>query len=805
MPFGPGLQPGEPPLLNRPTVQRRRIETAVSWWIRPPDGCASGADDGTRTRNLRFTKPLLYQLSYVGATGRAIPQMTHSAPGMIGPTRSMGQACGRRPRSPDRRLGAPCGLDVSARAWRSRRPGGGPRSGSRFIRGRLGRRGLAGSPCRGGDIGRRGGRRRIGCRRHVGGRRGPASSAPWIGGSGAGASDTGARRTSPSPSTWPSPLVGATAGAAGGPSTSRWATASKSRIEPATAAFSEPTAPLIGIRMNTSHRRRTAGPRPWPSLPTTIASGPRRSVWRAVSGASPRRRRSAARARAGRLSAAGRSSTGQSSRCSTAPADALTAAGLSGAWRCVGKMTPWTPAASALRSSVPDVLRVLERVEHEDERRLAAFGGPGEDVVEASRTARLDDERDALVAVEAGERRQRPALDLDDRDAQARGVEDELLERVAALRDDQQPDAPVRRAAKASSTGRRPATSSSSGPSRSGGGSGSAGRTGGRSGPGCQAAVAAGGPPIGPASTGGRSGRRSVADGRSRRGPRSGRPRRATAVGRPPGAAVTAAGRPVTGSVVDGGRSVAGGRRRGRSRRAVGRPRPERPAAGGRRTIGRASVRAPIAAAARTVGGRHRGRGAVGRGPGGPRRSRRRGPARRAASRPRSGSSRDRPTPADRGRAVRIGRGATGLRPRTAAARSPRPARSGAGPALRTGAGPSASRPSPPRRSARPGRSSSRRSGQPRPASTLRRQRWPSRVSSTATPRAASSSRSRSDAAQSRAARAAARSSSSAATSGSSASVLVGQDAEHPVEVAQRAERPTGIGGRQRARARSVG
>ena len=28
---------------------------------------ALGADDGTRTRNLRFTKPLLYQLSYVGS------------------------------------------------------------------------------------------------------------------------------------------------------------------------------------------------------------------------------------------------------------------------------------------------------------------------------------------------------------------------------------------------------------------------------------------------------------------------------------------------------------------------------------------------------------------------------------------------------------------------------------------------------------------------------------------------------------------------------------------------------------------
>jgi hypothetical protein len=27
----------------------------------------SGADDGIRTRDLRFTKPLLYQLSYVGA------------------------------------------------------------------------------------------------------------------------------------------------------------------------------------------------------------------------------------------------------------------------------------------------------------------------------------------------------------------------------------------------------------------------------------------------------------------------------------------------------------------------------------------------------------------------------------------------------------------------------------------------------------------------------------------------------------------------------------------------------------------
>ena len=35
--------------------------------VNPSPEFALGADDGTRTRNLRFTKPLLYQLSYVGA------------------------------------------------------------------------------------------------------------------------------------------------------------------------------------------------------------------------------------------------------------------------------------------------------------------------------------------------------------------------------------------------------------------------------------------------------------------------------------------------------------------------------------------------------------------------------------------------------------------------------------------------------------------------------------------------------------------------------------------------------------------
>ena len=54
----------------------------------------SGADDGTRTRNLLFTKQLLYQLSYVGATRRVIPQMTPSAPGNDRAARSDGSSAG---------------------------------------------------------------------------------------------------------------------------------------------------------------------------------------------------------------------------------------------------------------------------------------------------------------------------------------------------------------------------------------------------------------------------------------------------------------------------------------------------------------------------------------------------------------------------------------------------------------------------------------------------------------------------------------------------------------------------------------
>ena len=87
-----------------------------------------------------------------------------------------------------------------------------------------------------------------------------------------------------------------------------------------------------------------------------------------------------------------------------------------------------------------EVLRILERIEHEDERRLGPLDRSGQDVVEAGELAAIGDQGDPLVAVEAGQRGQRPAFDLDDRDAQVGGVQDELLERLAALRDDEQAD-----------------------------------------------------------------------------------------------------------------------------------------------------------------------------------------------------------------------------------------------------------------------------------------------------------------------------------------------------------------------------
>jgi hypothetical protein len=54
-------------------IRRKKRRPFYFAWIAPPIGrtkpfprSQTGADDGIRTRDLRFTKPLLYQLSYVG-------------------------------------------------------------------------------------------------------------------------------------------------------------------------------------------------------------------------------------------------------------------------------------------------------------------------------------------------------------------------------------------------------------------------------------------------------------------------------------------------------------------------------------------------------------------------------------------------------------------------------------------------------------------------------------------------------------------------------------------------------------------
>ena len=86
----------------------------------------------------------------------------------------------------------------------------------------------------------------------------------------------------------------------------------------------------------------------------------------------------------------------------------------------------------------PDVLWILERVEREDEWRLAALRRAGEDVVDAGPGPRIDDEGDPLVSIEPGDRGEGSALDLDDRDPEARRVQDEPLERRPALWHDQE-------------------------------------------------------------------------------------------------------------------------------------------------------------------------------------------------------------------------------------------------------------------------------------------------------------------------------------------------------------------------------
>src|SRR5664280_688887 len=80
-----------------------------------------------------------------------------------------------------------------------------------------------------------------------------------------------------------------------------------------------------------------------------------------------------------------------------------------------------------------EVLRILERIEHEDERRLLALDGSGEDVVQAGELALVRHEGDALMTVETGERRKGAPFHLHYRDAQVGCVKDKLLKSLATL------------------------------------------------------------------------------------------------------------------------------------------------------------------------------------------------------------------------------------------------------------------------------------------------------------------------------------------------------------------------------------
>ena len=180
----------------------------------------------------------------------------------------------------------------------------------------------------------------------------------------------------------------------------RWVAASNRKTEPATEALSEATRPRMGMRAMTSTRRRTRASSPRPSLPTTMASGPRMSTSRTVNGASP----SAPTMRTPRVcrstSPAGRSSRGTSRRCSTAPAEVFTAAGLMGAAPRRGEEHAVHAAGLRRAQQRAHVLGVLEVIEDEHEGRLAARARQGQHLLERGPAPRGHHEGHALVAVE---------------------------------------------------------------------------------------------------------------------------------------------------------------------------------------------------------------------------------------------------------------------------------------------------------------------------------------------------------------------------------------------------------------------
>src|SRR5450759_4827183 len=80
-----------------------------------------------------------------------------------------------------------------------------------------------------------------------------------------------------------------------------------------------------------------------------------------------------------------------------------------------------------------EVLRILERIEHENERCLVALDGSGEDVVHAGELAFVRHEGDTLMTVETGEGCKGAPLHLHNRDAQIGCMKDKLLKSLATL------------------------------------------------------------------------------------------------------------------------------------------------------------------------------------------------------------------------------------------------------------------------------------------------------------------------------------------------------------------------------------
>ena len=387
-----------------------------------------GADDGTRTRNRRFTKPLLYQLSYVGGdvegyrTPRQSVQRREGSTSAVGP-RPAASGSARSPQwaslrpgraSPlaavrRRAVGADIGLDGQGVArpptGRPRRRPGSASSAAppaRAVRRLLGlsaavRRadGHGGPPALGGGLEQQDRARDRGVER--------PDLAPHRDAHGRGRYDAGCDPRCPAPRC-PRRAPADRAGP-----TSRKASGAVTR------------------------RRRPA-------------AGPAVQVGQAAREVVERHHQQVLHGARGCL---------DGGRARWAPT------------RRIGNRTPCDAARLGTAQQRAHVLGVLQRVEHQHEGRLAALAGAGHDVVEVGPSPRLHDQRHALVAVEAGERGQRATLDLDDRDAQRGGVQHQLVERGAALGHHQQPAArPAGR--EASSTGRRPATSSSSSASCSG-------------------------------------------------------------------------------------------------------------------------------------------------------------------------------------------------------------------------------------------------------------------------------------------------------------------------------------------------